>query len=54
MKGLLQTIDLSNDEEEEGAGQTCLFLFHRILFSCGACCRVSPSPQFDGLVKVNL
>lgn len=29
MKGPLQTIDLSNDEEE-GIGQTCLFFFHRI------------------------
>lgn len=54
MKGLLQTIDLSNDEEEEGAGQTCLFFFHRIFFFCGAGCRLCPSPQFDGLVKVNL
>lgn len=34
MKGLLQTIDLSNDEEV-GIGQTCHF-FHWIFFQLGA------------------
>lgn len=52
MKGPLQTIDLSNDEEE-GIGQTCHFfhmIFSEVPEECEECEPVMVL-QFDGLVR---
>lgn len=45
MKSALQTIDLSNDEEE-GIGQTSHFVFHRILSGGETRWSVSQSQRF--------